>query len=344
MIWFDLDNSPHVPLFRPILADLRSREVDLLVTSRRHAQTEELLALWDVPHTTVGTHGGRGKVRKVLNLVQRARALRGVVRGKEISLGVSHGSRTHMLAAASLGIRYLVMDDYEYSEQMLANRVADHILLPEYIPEARLRQAGFAMRKVIRYRGFKEEVYLKDFRPEPGFRASLGVPEEALLVTLRPPSVSANYHDQRSESLFRRSVEHFASQRGARCIVVNRTEAERRLVPDRLLAQGSVEFLQRAVDGLQLLWCSDAVVSGGGTMNREAALLGVPTYSVFTGRRPAMDEHLAATGRLTFLETERDVEATPLTRRERPGAYEPGNPGLARQIADLVLDLSRRRK
>lgn len=55
-----------------------------------------------------------------------------------------------------------------------------------------------------------------------------------------------------------------------------------------------------------------------------------------------MDEHLAATGRLTFLETEQDVDATPLTRRERPSAYEPGNRDLARQIADLILDLSRR--
>ncbi|WP_197423046.1 DUF354 domain-containing protein [Bradyrhizobium valentinum] len=32
---------------------------------------------------------------------------------------------------------------------------------------------------------------------------------------------------------------------------------------------------KEAVDGLNLLWHSDLVVSGGGTMNREAAALGI---------------------------------------------------------------------
>jgi predicted glycosyltransferase len=79
-------------------------------------------------------------------------------------------------------------------------------------------------------------------------------------------------------------------------------------------------------------------------MNREAALLGVPTYSVFTGRRPAMDEYLASTGRLTFLDEERAVDATPVARRSRPASYEPANRGLAGQIADLLVELSGRPK
>jgi uncharacterized protein len=58
-----------------------------------------------------------------------------------------------------------------------------------------------------------------------------------------------------------------------------------------------------------LIWHCDLVISGGGTMNREAAALGVPVYSIFRGRIGAVDRYLAATGRLTLLESASDVRS-----------------------------------
>jgi predicted glycosyltransferase len=71
------------------------------------------------------------------------------------------------------------------------------------------------------------------------------------------------------------------------------------------------------VDGLNLIWFSDLVISGGGTMNREAAALGVPVYTIFRGKTAAIDRHLAATGRLIFLETSKDLHKIRVVRRER---------------------------
>jgi predicted glycosyltransferase len=64
MIWFDIDNSPHVPLFRPILAELDRRGIEYLVTARNFAQTIDLLKYWNMPHYPVGIHGGRVKIKK----------------------------------------------------------------------------------------------------------------------------------------------------------------------------------------------------------------------------------------------------------------------------------------
>ena len=75
MIWVDLDNTPHVPLFRPILAELERRHVHCFVTSRLHAQTEDLLQFWDIPHLAIGEHGGKSKIRKLANLGQRSMQL-----------------------------------------------------------------------------------------------------------------------------------------------------------------------------------------------------------------------------------------------------------------------------
>ena len=74
----------------------------------------------------------------------------------------------------------------------------------------------------------------------------------------------------------------------------------------------------RAVDGLNLVWLSDLVISGGGTMNREAAALGVPVYSTFRGPTGAVDRYLASQGRLVLLESAADVrQRLVVAKRER---------------------------
>ena len=340
MIWIDLDNSPHVPLFRPIVAELQRKGEEVFITSRLHAQTEDLLRLWKIPHATVGTHGGKSKVRKVANLISRARLLRRAVGKRPVTLALSHGSRTQMLAAASLGIRVLVMDDYEYSDQTLARFLATGMLVPKAIPEDRLRKAGVRMDRLMRYDGIKEEIYLPSFAPDPKFRKSIGVSDTMILVTMRPPSILANYHDSRSEELFRKCLEVFGSAVGVLCLIVNRSETERRLIPANLLKSGAARILESAVDGLQLLWASDLVVSGGGTMIREAAILGVPTYSVFTGRRPAVDERLAQMGKLKFVQCSRDIELIPVVARDRTMQCTPADKNLAGAIADIILEFN----
>ncbi|HSW36452.1 MAG TPA: DUF354 domain-containing protein, partial [Candidatus Limnocylindrales bacterium] len=47
----------------------------------------------------------------------------------------------------------------------------------------------------------------------------------------------------------------------------------------------------------------------GGTMNREAAALGVPVYSIFRGFIGAVDRYLEADGRLTLIESIADVRS-----------------------------------
>ena len=49
------------------------------------------------------------------------------------------------------------------------------------------------------------------------------------------------------------------------------------------------------------------MISGGGTMNREAAALDIPVYSLFRGTMGAVDKHLAEAGRLVLLESVQDV-------------------------------------
>lgn len=339
MFWFDLDNSPHVPLFRPIFRELDRRSIPYMVTARDFAQTKELLEYWKIPHKLIGRHGGKNKLRKIINLFQRSQQLVRYIRESEVKLAVSHGSRTQLVAARRLGIKSVLMLDYEYTESLIFNYLATYLLMPKYIPDERLKSAGFNLKKVIRYEGFKEEIYLKDFRPDLSFRNSIGINAETILVTIRPPSTIGNYHDPLSENLFQSCLAYFSQHENTHCLIVNRTASELNIIPQNLRNRENISILPKAVDGLQLIWNSDIVISGGGTMNRESALLGVPTYSIFTGRRPYLDIYLSKQNRLTFIESTSQIQNISVTKRVISDKYFPSNKNLCSVITQILLDI-----
>ena len=65
---------------------------------------------------------------------------------------------------------------------------------------------------------------------------------------------------------------------------------------------------ETAVDAQSLIALSDLVVSAGGTMNREAAALGVPVYTTYGGRLGGVDEELIRQGRLKPLTDPRALD------------------------------------
>lgn len=332
-----MDNSPHVPLFRPVIEELGRRDVDCVITARDFAQTGSLLEFWGIPYELIGKHGGKNKFKKVINLFDRANKLRGYIRDKSIDLALSHGSRTQLVAARFMGIETVLMMDYEYTETRIFNRFSNHILVPEYIPDARLESANINTRKVLRYPGFKEQLYLNDFLPEPGFRKKMGIGDDKILITVRPPAMEGNYHDSTSEKILLEILKKISTIENAYPLIVHRTDADRSFLEKNF--DGNIHFLEKAVDGLQLIWNSDVFISGGGSMNREAALLGVRTYSIFTGRKPYLDEHLAGEGRLTFIDTLEKIDLLVVSKRDIPETFSGGKTGLVEEVVEIILSL-----
>jgi len=336
-LWIDLDNSPHVPLYAPLIRFLRERGWQVRITARDFAQTLDLVEQFRLDATPVGAHAGRSKVKKVANLPVRAMQLVAAVRRFRPQIALSHGSRTQAIASRLLGIPQVVMFDYEWTEMSILKRLAGLLLCPRALAPERLAEAGIPLEKVAWYDGFKEEMYLPEFRPDPGFRASIGVGDGMRLVTIRPPGLIGNYHDPRSEEICRRVIEVAAGERDNFVVILPKTRLERQLVDAALPAghPATVLIPERALPGLQLLHDSAIAISGGGTMNRESALLGVPTYSIFTGRRAAIDEELARQGRLIFLAGPDDTERIDWTPRPAPREIH-GDRRVLRQVAGIM--------
>jgi len=336
-IWIDLDNSPHVPMFRPVIEEFKRRGVEYVITARDYAQTASLLEFWEIPHSLIGRHGGKNKIKKVFNLFERSGQLWKYIRNESVDLALSHGSRTQLVTSRFMGIESVLMMDYEYTEAKIFNLCSDHILIPEYIPDSRLESVNIDLKKVVRYPGFKEELYLNDFKPQPGYREKLGIGDDRILVTVRPPAMEGNYHDSLSERIILEILGKLTAVEGTYPLIVGRTKKDRDFLEEHF--GGMIHFLEEAVDGLQLIWSSDIFISGGGSMNREAALLGIPTYSIFTGRKPYLDEHLAREGRLTFIDTLEKTDLLDIRKRDIQGSFTGSNAGLVGKVVDIILSI-----
>ena len=135
-IWIDIDNSPHVPFFVPIIEELGKRGHEVIVTARDAYQVRDLSELYDLPCKIVGKHYGKNPVAKILGTCLRAAQLLPRIFHEKIDLAVSHGSRAQMMCGFALGIPTLLILDYEYIAIMGFIR-PDWILVPEIIPDSK---------------------------------------------------------------------------------------------------------------------------------------------------------------------------------------------------------------
>jgi predicted glycosyltransferase len=304
--------SAHVLVFRPLIRLLRERGDEVEITARDYAQTLQLLELHGLEATVIGRHGGRSRLGKARSLTSRLRSLRKWARPRELDIALAHGSHELTLTARRLGIPSATTHDYEFAtlQHQLGMRAATKVVVPESIPEDRLAHLGVRPPKLLRYPGLKEEYYLSDFEPDPTVLETLGVDRDRVLVVLRPPPDVSLYH-RHSNPLFPQTLDFLGRLEGVNSVVIPRTEEQREYV--RALDLPSVIVPDRAVDAQSLISLADVVVSAGGTMNREAAALGVPVYTTYGGRLGGVDEELIREGRLKPLTDPRALE---LNRRE----------------------------
>ena len=314
-IWIDLDNSPHVPFFRPIIEDLQRRGCRVILTARDSYQVCELLRFHHIPCKVVGRHWGKNRILKMAGTCLRAAQLLPLIMKQKPDLAVSHGSRAQILSAFVAGVPAITITDYEFASG-LGFLHPDWVFVPHLIPEStRIR----ARKQVMRYPGLKEDVYIPQLRPDLSVKDQLGLNGTDFLVTVRPPATEAHYHNPEAELLLDAALGLLTHRPDVRVILLPRNEKQAQTLRNqwtKWIANRKIVIPEHVVDGLNLIWFSDLVISGGGTMNREAAALGVPVYSIFRGRIGAVDKYLAEKGRLTLLESAEDVRTKiVLTRR-----------------------------
>jgi predicted glycosyltransferase len=297
-LWIDLANSPHVHICAPIVRRMRDRGNDVWLTARPNAQTVELARQRWPDVLVVGDSSPSGIVPKGLAIAKRAWELRRLAAWERPDVALSHGSYAQVVAARAAGVPAVTMMDYDHQPaNHLSFRLARRVVVPRFFPERALRRFGAPHRKVIRFPGFKEELYLDGFTPDDAVLDELELDQAHVLAVFRPPPEGALYHRLGNER-FEELLELAIQREDVRVVLLPRTREQLRRY--RALS-ARIRIPERAIDARSLLALADLTVGAGGTMTRESALLGTPTYTVFAGRLAAVDAELIRSGRLIDL-------------------------------------------
>lgn len=325
-VWIDMTNSPHVLVLRPVIAEFERRGWEVSVTSREFAQTLPLLDRFGIEHTVLGRHRGRNMAAKAWGMVARSAAmLRWGVENGPFDLAVSHASNDLPIASWLLRIPHVTMFDYEHARlaHSINVRLSAKALIPDAIPLGAIERYG-GRGKVDGYPGLKEDYYLADFEPDPAVLERLDLDSAKILVVVRTPPSQAAYH-RVENPLFDDVLRAIATREDVCAVVLLRTPDQREGV--EAIGAGNIIVPNEVVDAQSLIYYADLVVGAGGSMNREAAALGTPVFSISPLTKGAVDMSLVADGRMRFITS---VDEMVLRKKTQGGG------GTSRPAADLV--------
>lgn len=299
-IWIDHSNSPHPLLFAPVARRLEDEGHEILVTARDNAQTLALAReRW--PHVEViGDESPGHKLAKAAAIARRLSDLRQWASRTSPDVALSHNSYAQIAAASSLRIPAVTAMDFEYQPaNHLAFRLARTIVIPQVMPLQQLRRQGATPRKIVRYNGLKEALYVGDFEPDREILSKVGLsPRPETVVVLRTPPTRAVYHPS-ANPLFIDALQTLCDEPGVACVALTRHPEQIAMIEHLKLDNCIVP--RTAIDSRSLMYEADVMIGAGGTMTREAALMGIPTWTMFAGRTPAVDRWLESQGLLQRL-------------------------------------------
>jgi hypothetical protein len=134
------------------------------------------------------------------------------------------------------------------------------------------------------YDGYKEDVYVAAFEPDPTFTDRLPFEE---FVVVRPEALTAAYVDV--ERSIVPDLLAGAAEREIPVVYLPRGRGDERFADE---TAGDVYVPDEPLDGLQLAWHARCVLTGSGTMAREAACMETPAVSFFPNTPLSVDQAL----------------------------------------------------
>jgi predicted glycosyltransferase len=245
---------------------------------------------------------GRDFSNRIVKAVNHAlRTIELFVRVPKFDVALAFGGSTSITVAKARIKPSVVFHDNDliFTQATLAGRLetkimarADHIIIPSAFPIQALTGRGAKTENIHQFDGYKEDVYIADYEPDPDFPARLPFSD---FVVLRPEALFAAYVTQ-TRSIVPELVNSLIAK-NVNVVYLPRIEADLQHI--ELLRDDRHLFVpKQALHGLDLCWYSQAVLTGSGTFAREAACLGTKAVSFFPERLLAVDQQLVNEGRM----------------------------------------------
>ncbi len=294
-VWVDLLTPKQVLFFGPIINKLRSMGAETLATSRRYREVGPLAERAGLELRYVGDRGNKGQEEQLLAATRRQAEMIPVVKEFKPDVAVSIASAVCARVAFGLGIRHLAVNDSPHSEVAgrLSIPLSYHLLCPWVIPYRAWKRFGIEKKQVTTYHALDPVAWLKR-KPLPGPTPRLDPGKKTITVRVQESDAPylARADKNWTDSLLSGLLEAYPD---ANLVALCRYDFQVEEVKAKFGSRWIVP--DEVVSGHDLLAATDLFVGMGGTMNAEAALMGVPTISSFQGSLYT-DEYLESVGLL----------------------------------------------
>jgi len=289
-IWIDMTTGPHVLFFEPLIKTLKKEGAEFLITARPYQQTIELLEQRKLNYKIIGKHYGKNKLRKAFGLFLRSFLLwKEIMKQKnQISFSITHDSPYCSIASNLAGIYNLWTNDNDKAPYTIIPSVkfANKIIIPKIVPKENFVKMGANEAKITQYPGLKEEVYLWDFKPNKRYLEEIGVETDKPVILIRPEASKALYVKE-TDFL----VPIIKTLKENNFVILIPRSPDQMFVYKKIFGN-SIFIPTEVLDGPNVIANSSLVISAGGTMNREAVVLGKKVISAFREELLTVDKWL----------------------------------------------------
>ncbi len=291
-IWLDIINPSNVPYFKSLTNDLPDCEIS--VTIRDRAETVSLAKSSWTNGKIVGTDY-TGSFKKPANMIIRTLDL--AIKAPTFDVAMSFENGMSTLVSKIRGKRSILYCDNDLKFDQKKNAIQDletkikslatNIIVPNVCYENFKKVVDED--KLISFNGYKEDIYIADYSHDQGFLNKLPFDE---FVVVRPEAL-ASFYVKEMKSITPELIKLLLNN-NINVIYLPREKE------DIKYAEGTNVFVPKEpLNGLDLCYYANAVMTGSGTFAREAACMDTTSVSFFPSNMLlSVDQKLVEEGKI----------------------------------------------
>lgn len=291
-LWIDMINPSDVQFFNSLLKDLY--EYEIISTTRNRAETVDLADYFKINNTVVG-RDYTNPAKKILGMIFRTLDLSLITPRFDCSLSFENGMsvfvsklrRKKSIMYCDNDLKFIQKKSSIQDFETKLKSLADFTIVPKVCYDN--FKNYYDESKLLAFDGIKEDIYIADYIPNSSFLDTL--PFENFIV-VRPEALASIYVKDK-ESIVPELLNAFTKE-NINVVYIPRDEGDARY------AEGTNVFIpERAFNGLDLCYYADAILTGSGTLAREAACMGTTSISFFPSSiLLSPDQYLVDEGRI----------------------------------------------
>ena len=287
-IWYDACTGKHIRYGVAIGKRLRKQGHEFIFTTREHPDTIPLAKILGEKPIVVGKYNPLTLFSRLEESAERVLLFSRLFKNNQPDIAIAHQSVELCRTAFGLGIPIILTADTPHA--LAVNRLtipfAHTVVVSEALPKSFARSC--CAKNIVSFKGVDEVAWIKDLKP-----AKIGGLNKPLIV-LRQIETKAAYARGKQDQT-QTLAEKLAALGNVH--LIQRYSDEGKIFSEKTAFEDSVNFVANA----------DLVVSYGGTIAREAALLGVPSIAISDMARTNVNMYLARKGFPLFITTEQRV-------------------------------------